>query len=59
MTANANKKNTPDTRIAYDLFDWLREMKANIVGAAFLIELVDLKGRDKLPDIPIFTLIKY
>ena len=37
----------------------LREMKANIVGAAFLIELVDLKGRDKLPDIPIFTLIKY
>ena len=37
----------------------LKEMKANIVGAAFLIELADLKGREKLPDIPIFTLIKY
>lgn len=37
----------------------LKEMKANILGAAFLIELADLKGREKLPNIPIFTLIKY
>ncbi len=30
-----------------------------VVGAAFLIELEDLKGRDLLTDIPVFTVMKY
>lgn len=37
----------------------VKEMKGNIVGAAFLIELLDLKGREKIRDIPVFSLIKY
>jgi len=37
----------------------IKEMKGNIIGAAFLIELVDLKGREKIRDIPVFSLIKY
>ena len=37
----------------------IKEMNGNIIGAAFLIELMDLKGREKLKDIPIFSLIKY
>ena len=37
----------------------IQEMKGNIVGAAFLIELTDLNGRDKIKDIPVFSLIKY
>ncbi|MDO8577942.1 MAG: adenine phosphoribosyltransferase [Dehalococcoidales bacterium] len=37
----------------------IKEMKGNIIGAAFLIELTFLKGRDKLQDIPILALIKY
>jgi len=35
----------------------VREMKGNIVGAAFLIELKSLKGREKLKDIDIHSLI--
>ena len=37
----------------------VKEMKGNIVGAAFLVELVDLNGREKIKDIPILSLIKY
>ncbi|MBI2850893.1 MAG: adenine phosphoribosyltransferase [Chloroflexi bacterium] len=37
----------------------IKEMKGNIVGASFLIELTDLNGRDKIKDIPVFSLIKY
>jgi adenine phosphoribosyltransferase len=37
----------------------IKEMKGNIIGAAFLIELTALKGRDKLKDIPVLSLIKY
>lgn len=37
----------------------VKEMQGNIVGAAFLIELMDLKGREKIKDIPTFSLIKY
>lgn len=37
----------------------IREMKGNIIGAAFLIELTELKGKEKIKDIPIFSLIKY
>jgi adenine phosphoribosyltransferase len=37
----------------------VKEMKGNVIGAAFLIELTDLKGRERIKDIPIFSLIKY
>jgi len=37
----------------------IKEMKGNIIGAAFLIELTGLKGKDKLKDIPVLSLIKY
>jgi adenine phosphoribosyltransferase len=37
----------------------VQEMKGKIVGAAFLIELTELNGRDKIKDIPVFSLIKY
>lgn len=37
----------------------IKGMKGNIIGAAFLIELTGLKGRDKLKDIPVLSLIKY
>lgn len=36
-----------------------KKLGADIVGLAFLIELEFLKGRDKLKDFDIFTLIKY
>ena len=31
----------------------------NIIEAAFLMELEFLKGRDKLPDVPVFAMIQY
>lgn len=37
----------------------VKEMKGNLIGAAFLIELTDLKGREKIKDVPVFSLIKY
>jgi len=37
----------------------IKEMKGNIIGAAFLIELTELNGREKIKDIPVFSLIKY
>ena len=37
----------------------VREMQGNIVGAAFLIELGFLNGREKIKDVPSFSLIKY
>lgn len=37
----------------------VKEMKGNIVGAAFLIELTELNGKERLQDIPVFSLIKY
>ena len=37
----------------------ITEMKGNIIGAAFLIELSALNGKDKIKDIPVFSLIKY
>lgn len=39
--------------------DLIRQLAAKIVGVAFLIELTDLKGRDKLKDYPVYSLIKY
>jgi len=36
-----------------------QKMGGKVVGAAFLIELADLHGRDKLPGLDVFTLISY
>jgi adenine phosphoribosyltransferase len=37
----------------------VKEMKGHIVGAAFLVELEDLKGRERMLGVPIYSLIKY
>ncbi|MFM7840633.1 MAG: phosphoribosyltransferase family protein, partial [Nitrospira sp.] len=37
----------------------LRQLGADIVGVAFLVELTFLKGRDKLDGCPIHSLITY
>jgi adenine phosphoribosyltransferase len=37
----------------------VKEMQGIVLGAAFLVELLDLKGRERIKDIPIFSLIKY
>lgn len=39
--------------------DLVKQMQGRIVGIAFLIELTDLKGIEKLKDYPVFSLIKY
>jgi len=39
--------------------DLIQQLKGKIVGIAFLIELVDLKGREKLKGFPLYSLIKY
>lgn len=37
----------------------VRQLSAEIVGAAFLIELGYLNGRDRLKDVEVFSLVKY
>lgn len=37
----------------------VESQRAKIVAIAFIIELVDLKGRGKLKDYPVFSLIKF
>jgi adenine phosphoribosyltransferase len=37
----------------------LQQIGCELVGFAFIIELRDLDGRQKLPDVPIVTLIEY
>lgn len=37
----------------------IKQLGAKITGIAFLIELTDLKGKEKLADYPIYSLIKY
>ena len=37
----------------------LQKIGAEVLGFAFIIELTALKGREKLPDAPIITLIEY
>ena len=37
----------------------IEKLEGHIVGIAVLIELLELKGREKLPDYDIFSLIKY
>lgn len=39
--------------------DLINQLKGKIIGIAFLIELEDLKGREKLKGLPISALIKY
>lgn len=37
----------------------VRQLGGDVVGAAFLIELDPLKGRDKLTDVEVFSLLSY
>ncbi|AJY77822.1 adenine phosphoribosyltransferase [Paenibacillus beijingensis] len=37
----------------------IRQLGGEVAGAAFLIELEDLNGREKLGDVDVFSLIKY
>lgn len=37
----------------------VEQFKSRIVGIAFIIELVDLKGKDKLKGYPVSSLVKY
>ncbi|GIP55533.1 MULTISPECIES: adenine phosphoribosyltransferase [Paenibacillus] len=39
--------------------DLVRQLGGNVVGTAFLIELGELNGRAKLPDIEVFSLVHY
>lgn len=39
--------------------DLVKQLKAKIAGIAFLIELTELKGREKLKGYPVYSLIKY
>lgn len=39
--------------------DLLTYFKCKVAGIAFVIELVDLKGREKLKEYPIYSLIKF
>jgi len=41
------------------VIDLAQQLKAKIIGIVFLIELTDLKGKDKLKDYPVYSLIKY
>lgn len=39
--------------------DLVNKLKGKVSGIAFLIELTDLKGKEKLKDYPVYSLIKY
>jgi adenine phosphoribosyltransferase len=39
--------------------DLVKQLQGKIVGIAFLIELTDLKGKNKLKGYPVYSLIKY
>lgn len=39
--------------------DLIQQLQGEIVGAAFLIELTDLKGRERLPDLDLFSVVQY
>ena len=39
--------------------DLIREMKGKVICAAFLVELLELKGREKINDVPIYSLMRY
>jgi len=37
----------------------ITSLGANLIGASFFIELNDLNGREKMPDIPIHAILRY
>lgn len=39
--------------------DLIKRMQGKMVCTAFLIELADLKGREKMTDVPVYSLIQY
>lgn len=39
--------------------DLVKQLQGKIAGIVFLIELTDLRGREKLKDYPVYSLIKY
>jgi adenine phosphoribosyltransferase len=39
--------------------DLIKRMHGKMVCTAFLIELADLKGREKMTDVPVYSLIQY
>lgn len=39
--------------------DLVKQLQGKIIGIAFLIELTELKGREKLKGYPVYSLIKY
>lgn len=39
--------------------DLVKQLQGKIIGIGFIIELVDLHGRDKLKDYPLYPLIKF
>ncbi len=39
--------------------DLVKQLQGKIVGIGFIIELVDLHGRDKLKEYPLYSLIKF
>ena len=39
--------------------DLVKQLQGKIIGIAFLIELVDLKGKEKLKGYPLYSLIKF
>jgi len=44
---------------AQALIELVKKSEAKIIGLTFLIELTDLKGREKLKNYPVYSLIKY
>jgi len=41
------------------VIDLVRELKGNIAGIGFVIELVDLHGKDKFKEYPVYSLVKF
>jgi len=41
------------------VIDLVKKLKGEIAEIAFVIELSDLKGREKLKDFPIYSMVKY
>lgn len=41
------------------VIDLLEEQKVDVVGVAFIVELGFLKGKHKLKDLPVYSILKY
>jgi len=41
------------------VIDLVKQLQGKVIGIAFLIELTDLKGKEKLKGYPLYSLIKY